>query len=299
MRKNTPFLIKFTLFFLVCMSQTPIQAQLVVCGVDEVITFLPGVGQNSGQSSEYFPRNIFGMPDSAARTDVPSTSPEEICSLGMGGEITLHFRGKVLIDAPGKDFIVFENAFYSADFGKTFIEPARVSVSQDGINFVAFPFDSLSFKGCAGISPTNGNAFSANPVESGGDSFDLADIGIDSVRFIRITDISAMLLNRKHPLYDPITTGFDLDAVVGLHVANEEATPISVMFSQKSAIINSNKDIEIACYSLSGTLLQKTTINSRTGSRYSLDELPPGVFALYIRTLDNSHYATFPFILCP
>jgi hypothetical protein len=113
---------------------------------------------------------------------------------------------------------VFENAFVRFD-GRVFAEPAKVAVSRDGTRFVEFPFDSLTLRGCAGVTPTHGNESPFNTARSGGDAFDLATIQMDSVRFIKITDISALVLNNpQHRFFDPTITGFDLDAVVGLHL---------------------------------------------------------------------------------
>ncbi|MBK9246900.1 MAG: hypothetical protein IPM69_02000 [Ignavibacteria bacterium] len=98
MRKNTPFLIKFTFFFLSIILAIPMHSQYMNAGADEVFSFIPGTGQNSGQSSEYFPKNVLGLPDISARYEIPATSPESICSLGLGGEITLSFREKILVD---------------------------------------------------------------------------------------------------------------------------------------------------------------------------------------------------------
>ncbi len=298
MRKNTPFLIKFTLFFLSILSAMPLQSQYVPAGADEVVSFLPGNGQNSGQTSEYFPKNVLGLPDKSAQYELPATSPEEICSLGFGGEITLSFRGKILVDGPGKDFTIFENAFFSPDFKKIFLEPAVISVSKDGITFVPFPYDPQTLKGCAGLTPIIGDKDPFDPTVSGGDGFDLADIGMDSVRYIRIKDISTLLLNRKHPLYDPIITGFDLDAVVGLHLIPMTVPPIAVTFSNSSATIHSDTDLEINCYSLSGLLYSKQMF-SRNSTLYSLDDLPSGVFVLVLRANDNSTSSHYPFVLCP
>jgi hypothetical protein len=298
MRKNTPFLIKFTLFFSSFLLAIPLQSQYAPSGADEVVSFLPGIGQNTGQTSEYFPRNVLGLPDTTAQYELPATSPEEICSLGFGGEITLSFHGKILVDGPGKDFTVFENAFYSPDFKKIFLEPAIVSVSKDGRTFIPFPYDTQSLKGCAGITPINGDKNPFNPSESGGDSFDLADIGIDSVRYIRIKDISSVLLNRTHPFYDPIATGFDLDAVVGLHLITSPITPISVTFSEHSASIRTDKDLEVSCYSLTGQLYSQQFF-SRQSTHYSFEEMPAGVFVLVLSAEDKSSHSSFPFVLCP
>lgn len=192
---------------------------IYAAGVDTVFLFKPGTGQNLGQEAKYFPLNIFGLPDTTAREDVPATRPEQICSLGFGGEIIVGFKNAVLVDRPGADFTIFENAFKYLG-NRIYAEPAKIAVSRDGVRFVEFPFDSVTLRGCAGKTPTNGNQSPFNPALSGGDSFDLAAIGMDSVRFIKITDISAIVLNNpQHPFWDVTISGFDLDAVVGLNLA--------------------------------------------------------------------------------
>ncbi len=192
--------------------------------IDTVFSFTPGEGQTTGQNAPYFPGNILGLPDTAARYEVPTVRPEHICSLGMGGEIVVGFKNAVIRDREGPDFTIFENAFFtSIGGGRIYAEPGRVSVSRDGITFVDFPFDSLTLEGCAGHTPTIGNTNPYDPAVSGGDAFDLAAIGMDSVRYIRITDISAMVKNnRQHPNWDPTITGFDLDAVLALHLEGGE-----------------------------------------------------------------------------
>ncbi|MCS6966397.1 MAG: hypothetical protein NZ473_06495 [Candidatus Kapabacteria bacterium] len=182
--------------------------------IDTVIIFRPGAGQNFGQDSAYFPRNIFGPPDTSARLDNPSASPFQIVSLGMGGEIVVGFHNKIVVNGPGVDFVIFENSFVTLS-GRLFAEPALVSVSPDGVTWRGFPWDSLTLQGCAGVTPTNGNAPDLlEPAYSGGDWFDLAALNIDSIRYIRIADLSWWLLQRpSHPLWDPTLSGFDLDAV--------------------------------------------------------------------------------------
>ncbi len=212
----TTVLVLITVFCAVTTSAQPLAT--FGAGIDTVVAFRPGTGQNFGQSPAFFPRNVFGLPDTNAREDVPSANPAEICSLGLGGEIIVGFKNALLLDRAGADFTVFENAFVRFD-GRVFAEPAKVAVSRDGVRFVEFPFDSLTLRGCAGITPTRGNESPFNPARSGGDAFDLATIQMDSVRFIKITDISAFVLNNpRHPFFDPTITGFDLDAVVGLHL---------------------------------------------------------------------------------
>lgn len=188
-------------------------------GIDTVYAFFPGSGQSVGQNPPYFPNNIYGRPDPNTSYTTPSASPHHICSLGFNGRIIVGFREYVLVDGPGVDFTVFENPFYSPYTGKVFVEPGIVSVSKDGIHFYAFPCDSLTLVGCAGRTPTNGDQDPFDPTVSGGDTFDLALIGLDTVRYIQIQDWTWYLVQHpNHPYYDPTLSGFDLDAVVGLHL---------------------------------------------------------------------------------
>jgi hypothetical protein len=191
-------------------------------GADAVERFTPGTGQTTGQGSEYFPHNVLGLPDTSARYETATTDPNQIVSLGLGGEIVLRFDRHLIVDGPGPDFTVFENAFHYklGQKERIYAEPGEVSVSRDGIMFVSFPFDSLTLKGCAGVTPTNGDRNPTDPTVSGGDSFDLAAIGIDSIRYVRIRDVTSIVLNSpSHPFRDPTLSGFDLDAIVAVHAA--------------------------------------------------------------------------------
>lgn len=199
-------------------------------GSDAVESFVPGTG--AGHGADHLPGNVLGLPDPIARSSIATVSPGQVLSLGVGGEIILRFDRHPIVDLPGPDFTVFENAFYYVIAGKEHIyaEPAEVAVSRDGVTFTAFPFDSLTLKGCAGVTPTNGDRNPGDPAVSGGDHFDLGQLGIDSVRFVRIRDVSAIIINdRKHPFWDPTltgaapTAGFDLDAVV--RVSGSSVTP--------------------------------------------------------------------------
>ena len=168
--------------------------------IDTVYSYKWGTGQNAGQDTAYFPKNIFGPPDSSANDQVPSNAPYQVCSLGLGGEIVVGFKNLVVFDGPGPDFTIFENAFLNPVTNKIFAEPGKISVSEDGIHFIDFPFDSLTLKGCAGVTPTHGNIDPFNPEESGGNQFDLADLHLKQIKYIKITDICQMILdNPQHP----------------------------------------------------------------------------------------------------
>jgi len=204
--------------------------------MDSVVSLQPGSGQRVGQGPVFFPMNVLTGPEPRASRTSPVAEPREVCSLGLDGSILLGLRRAVIVDLPGPDFTVFENSFM---FGsRTFAEPARVEVSRDGIAWYAFPFDSLTLRGCAGVSPTTGlDAF--NPSVSGGDAFDLATIGVDSVRWIRITDVTRIILdNHSHPFYDPTLSGFDLDAVIAVHT-------VPMAFQQRIESLDATNDVTI------------------------------------------------------
>jgi len=190
-------------------------------GADGVERFTLGTTYGSGYGVEYLPTSVLGFPDSTARPTVPTIDPHQIVGLGLGGEIVLRFDRALIRDRPGADFVVFENAFRYTIGGKerVYAEPAEVSVSGDGVEWHAFPFDTLTLKGCAGVTPTDGR-YDPLDLLSGGDRFDLALLGIDSIRYVRLHDVTAIPKgDTAHPFYDYTLNGFDLDAVVNLSSA--------------------------------------------------------------------------------
>ncbi len=210
---------KFLLLIFFISSFNVVFSKYFQSPIDTVFWFYPGEGQNLGQDSVYFPSNIFRLPDTNASEIVPSSSPYDICSIGIGGEICVGFKNFEIVDGDGADFTIFENAFLNPITKKIFAEPAVVSVSYDGINFVVFPWDYPTLEGCAGTKPTNGKGNPFNPEESGGNSFDLSTVGIKKARYIKIKDICNLILSDTgHQFYSPLLSGFDLDCVVGIHL---------------------------------------------------------------------------------
>ncbi|MCS6989408.1 MAG: T9SS type A sorting domain-containing protein [Chloroherpetonaceae bacterium] len=192
------------------------------------VNFGPNFNAGYGPDNPNFPRCVLGRPDSTARPCAPAFSPTELLSLGTGGSITLYFR-RPIVNLPGVDFTVFENPFYvGCDTTRVFAETGIVSASKDGVAFFEFPFqviDSLPinsplrYRGLAGVTPTNGAANpllpgSPNQNRSGGDSFDLATIGLDTAYFVRIADAG----NRVND-GGAMAASFDLDAVAAIHQA--------------------------------------------------------------------------------
>ena len=140
-------------------------------------------------------------------------------SLGLGGEIVLSFGGRRLLNGPGPDLIVWENPFWiGGDPAQPYAELGEVSVSEDGNTWHTFPCDPDNTddydRGCAGWRPRyEFHHCEAIPLQVsmvGGDTFDLAELGIESARFVRIRDLNARGVAPS--------AGFDLDAVGAVHL---------------------------------------------------------------------------------
>jgi hypothetical protein len=174
--------------------------------VSDVVDHAFGDGQNIGQAA--FPAPILGPP----KGNGAEQGSLDVVSLGNGGQVTVEFGGTGIVDGPGPDLIVFENAFFAAgNPEEPFAELATVEVSNDGASFVAFPCTAtaLPYGSCAGWHPVYANPSenSIDPLDpdvAGGDAFDLADLGVTEARFVRITD-------RKD--IQGMNGVFDLDAV--------------------------------------------------------------------------------------
>lgn len=178
--------------------------------VTAVPWFQFGPGQDNGRSS--FPEIVFGPPKGGGCC----MGSLDVVSLGNGGAVVVEFEENAIVDAPGPDFIVFENAFStSGDAANPFAELATVAVSENGIDWVDFPCTAIAYPygSCAGWHPVYANPDSndidpTDPTVAGGDAFDLADIGVQTARFVRITDRVDLTG----------TNGvFDLDAVAIVH----------------------------------------------------------------------------------
>lgn len=155
-----------------------------------------------------------------ARGEGETRGSTDVVSLGTGGSIELAFEIRPIVDGPGPDFIVFENAFRYGG-ARTFAEFGSVSVSDDGVRWVAFACDATTGRGCAGASPVyahveRNDLACTDPAVAGGDAFDLALVGVARARFVRIDDVAT---------YPGAAgggdgkAGFDLDAVAAIHLA--------------------------------------------------------------------------------
>ncbi|MEO1514958.1 MAG: T9SS type A sorting domain-containing protein [Bacteroidota bacterium] len=154
-----------------------------------------------------------------------------VLSFGDSGIIVLQFA-RPIVDGPGFDFAVFENAF-----SDTFLELAFVEVSSDGERFVRFP--AISETPTDDQLPTFGtmdtrriNNLAGKYRVNFGTPFDLSELSdsagldLDAVTHVRIIDVVGNIQmpyatydSRGEPVNDPWPTpfenscGFDLDAV--------------------------------------------------------------------------------------
>ena len=180
-----------------------------------VVSFEPGEGAGFGQAS--LPDVVLGPP-AGKGTNAGSL---DVLSLGKGGSIVLAFDGHSITDGEGPDLVVFENALWpGGDSSVVYAEPGEVSASDDGEHWQSFDCDAKGdgeghFDGCAGVTPTleydAGSLVPLEPALTGGDAFDLADLGLKAASFVRVRDVSGA--------GDTPSAGFDLDAVGVVNVA--------------------------------------------------------------------------------
>jgi hypothetical protein len=217
----------------------------------EVIEFIPG--EYSGHGADYMPDNVLGPPHGRGDA-IQQSGEDQVLSLGHGGSITLRL-GVAIADGEGPDFTVFENVIYfGGSVASTATEAAFVEVSETGVDWVRFPNDynplgsetyayanPASFRGFAGIHPVYADPELGidplDPTVSGGDCFDLADVGLQRASYVRLIDTGHADLapgsettdddgdriddggNHFTPSLD--REGFDLDAI---GVINADAT---------------------------------------------------------------------------
>lgn len=180
------------------------------------------------------------------------------------GSIVVGFQATI-VDGPGADFAVFENAgtfFDSHDVDFIFAELAFVEVSSNGSDFAQFPATSLNIeedpntldpnhdqlympfgRDFAGINTTNVNNLAGVNTTLTGTPFDLSDLAsdplvtlgtvdLDGIRFVRFVDIpgeGSVTDSLGNPILDAWHSvesgGFDLDAVGAI---NKVPEPTSV-----------------------------------------------------------------------
>ncbi len=168
-----------------------------------------------------------------------------VVSLGDGGSAICEFS-EPIINGPGADFAVFENAF-----NDSFLELAFVEVSSDGVNFFRFPaICHLSYTTQIGPFDELGDASKLHNLAGKyrffyGTPFDLEELkntsglNINSITHVKIIDVvgciqspHARFDSESNVINDPYPTafnngGFDLDAVGVIHKASVGIKDIS------------------------------------------------------------------------
>lgn len=179
-----------------------------------VVSFTPG--KDAGYGQDRMPDIVLGGPHGMGT----SQGSLDTLSLGVGGEIVLGFA-HAIVDGPGADFLVFENAFYvGGDPKVVWKELGEVAVSDDGATWTVFPCDVSAWQTstCAGYHPVMASVDNEldplDPKIAGGDPFDLAVVGVTRARFVRIRDLATTPSG-------PPAAGFDLDAIAVIHASKD------------------------------------------------------------------------------
>jgi len=205
-----------SLVVLACLLAAPVPRAAADPCLDAVVSYTPG--QNGGFNQDLLPDVVLGPPFGLGA----NAGSLDVVSLGNDGSITVAFTDNRVVDGPGADFTVFENAFNSPGLG-IFTEYGVVAASEDGVNFVEFPHtpgpDGLAGRTPVYANPDTNDLDPRDPAVSGGDQFDLATIGLASARYIRITDPGQSIddVGNHFPTPGVGKSGFDLDAIVAIH----------------------------------------------------------------------------------
>lgn len=208
-----------------------------------------------------------------------------VVSLGDSGVAVVQFFNAI-IDGPGFDFAIFENAF-----NDTFLELAHVEISNDGKTYYKFPSTSLTqFKkqigAFDGIYTEKIHNLAGKYRFPFGTPFDISEL--DSIYpnlpeefyFVRITDVIGSInpdwATKDHLgniINDPwptpfISSGFDLDAVGMINgritnCFNPEKLPSMYFFSNdEGTFIKSRETCTIHFYSNTGEVVQVICIEN-------------------------------------
>ncbi|HKE00408.1 MAG TPA: hypothetical protein VKE69_05315 [Planctomycetota bacterium] len=211
----------------------------------QVVSFNQGTG-----GGIFIQSNILGAPHGGGS----GSGSLDVLTLGNAGSVTLGFD-VVIRDGPGADFTAFENGFLVGAplGGSVFAECAFVEVSSNGVDFARFPTSYKpsvagttpmgSLAGLCGGTPVFANPSTNSispfdPVVSGGDAFDLADLAQDplviggqvdlqAISFVRLVDVNAGVDLDSHGNPIPGGASADIDAVAVLHhTAEADGGPV-------------------------------------------------------------------------
>ncbi|MCD4708710.1 MAG: hypothetical protein K8S62_13330 [Candidatus Sabulitectum sp.] len=225
-------------------------------------------GPGAGYGQSYYPDNVLGPPDSTATPTFPSFGENNLLTLGTDGWVVLEFTDNSIINGSGADFTVFENVMETGS--GYFQECAFVEVSQDGEYWIQFPWNATTLEGLAGVMPTTGED-PTNPAISGGDQFNLDDVGLDLIRFVRLTDCG-----------DAVADGglFDLDAVAAVNwIEGSTSNPLPLSITSpfsSSFTVNSTETGILFCYTIDGRIANQWSVSGQPVT-LNASNLPAGV----------------------
>jgi cysteine-rich repeat protein len=204
------------------------------CLLDGDPAFADEVVEAPGASGEGFgdPENaVNGVRGGGARMQ-----SLDVYEIPLDGYLVLSFGGRVVVDGPGDDLVLFENAFVYGDEERTFIDPAIVEVSLDGEAWVTLTHDYVAedeavyssrredWIGFGGVTPVLLNA-DENPIDpfddgAGGDRFDLAGHDARYVRIVPAPSRTNPDTGQAFP-QDVIGDGPDIDGLFARYLAEE------------------------------------------------------------------------------
>jgi len=196
------------------------------------------------------------------------------------GSITVGFKATI-IDGPGADFAVFENAgafFNNHDVDFIFAELSYVEVSSNGSDFARFPSTSLNLevdenipdpnrdqlyapfgRDFAGVNTTNVNNLAGIHPTLTGTPFDLSDLAshtlvtqgtvdLNAIRYVRFVDIpgeGTFTDTFGNPILDAWHSvesgGFDLDAVGAINAVPEPSTMLLAVITALGASLGNRR----------------------------------------------------------
>lgn len=226
-----------------------------------------------------------------------------VISLGDGGRITLYFESGI-INGPGFDFAVFENAF-----NDSFLELAHVEISENGTDFFTLP--SISLSQTETQTPSFGSTYATKIQNLAGkyrmpygtpfdiESLDSIEPNLPSVfYYVRLVDVVGSIHpllgsfdSRGNIINDPwptpfISSGFDLDAIGVIHAFRNSRTQEVMstafrIFPQDNGlrIEHPNTLPYFQILDFSGKIWY-THMHPNQGPSIWLDSVPPGLYIL-------------------
>lgn len=245
-----------------------------------------------------------GYADSGSEADGQGIADGMVVSLGDGGEALLTFENPI-VNGPGYDFAVFENAFIA-----TFLELAFVEVSSNGVDFYRFPAVSntpttIQIGSFGAVQATNIHNLAGKYMASYGTPFDLeelkneAGLDVNSISHIKIIDVVGSINDlytsydsQGNKVNDPWPTpfpqsGFDLDAV---GVINQTVTGLNTVTMLNIKVgPNPVTDGKLTIQNKDNIKAEITILNTN-GEKVLETALDPGLMNVLLSHLDAGIY---------